>query len=981
MESRSGGVNFAAYSESVTGGDITWNNSTTKSTAPGTTAALGSRFCPSTGTTGTPAFTVQPTLVSGTTYLVEVTHTASSASTTIIAAITQTDCTGLPATTDGFQGGRGNGVAWYGIGYITTTTTTPTIKFAYSSGTLSRFYADAVRFTPVASPTTVVWSVNTAWVTPGNWVGGFVPSAANVAQPTATLPTASAGWSINIADTTQTPAGLKQTGPIEFPSTRTANMTFGNSSTTVSGTLQIWGATVNSVPNTVLRNASASAVVMTIQNVAQSGGSQTMALSFQTAGTASAVIDATKDIVISSVISTANNGITKIGAGTLTLTGNNTYTGRITVSAGTLKIGANGQGTAPGTFTANYYDLSGGATLNWTDLSTTTLNTFRGATITGSASIAVNDSAAILIHQAGIAGSGTLTAAGPGEYRLYQSGSGNDNTGFTGNINVTGGRFTVGTDLQLGAIPASAGGQTITLNGGTFSVNAGVISHANRSWVMGASGGTYNPTSDLEIAGPISGSGAMTKAGAAKLTLSGVNSSYGGAVVFTGGTLALGSDTALGTGSVNLNIAGGIIQSSSSSPRTLANAITLSANTVFGSSSSTTGDLIFNGTVTSGGLAKTLTISNSVTTLNGVITGTPSPASNANTKDGPGTLVIGNAANTTTKPTIVNAGTLRVSGNLSTSPSVTVNGGIVSGSGTLPTVVINNTGTISPGSSPGTLTTGAETWNGGGTYLWEVNNAGSDLISASALNIAATSGSKFTINVTALEALTGWDNTKATNWTLVASGSPITGFSEDKFTIVDNFSAFNSLGASGKFSVTTIGNNLVLAFSPINGVADAITRPNGAGTQVAITTLLGNDTINSGSKSISAVSPTSAAGGQIELDSTTVYYNPPASSNPSSDTFTYTLSDGNGNTATVTVTVTINGATQARELGISGTGVLSFNGLPNTAYQVQYTDNLDPGFTWTAFTPNVTTDSSGKGTFTDTTDPRPSTRYYRIVVP
>src|SRR3954462_14698398 len=36
--------------------------------------------------------------------------------------------------------------------------------------------------------------------------------------------------------------------------------------------------------------------------------------------------------------------------------------------------------------------------------------------------------------------------------------------------------------------------------------------------------------------------------------------------------------------------------------------------------------------------------------------------------------------------------------------------------------LVNLSGNISPGASPGTLTTGPSTWNGGAHYVWQVNN-------------------------------------------------------------------------------------------------------------------------------------------------------------------------------------------------------------------------------------------------------------------
>ena len=51
----------------------------------------------------------------------------------------------------------------------------------------------------------------------------------------------------------------------------------------------------------------------------------------------------------------------------------------------------------------------------------------------------------------------------------------------------------------------------------------------------------------------------------------------------------------------------------------------------------------------------------------------------------------------------------------------TVNaGGTLAGSGSFDALVEVN-GVISPGNSPGTMSTGTQTWNDGGSYLWEIN--------------------------------------------------------------------------------------------------------------------------------------------------------------------------------------------------------------------------------------------------------------------
>ena len=58
---------------------------------------------------------------------------------------------------------------------------------------------------------------------------------------------------------------------------------------------------------------------------------------------------------------------------------------------------------------------------------------------------------------------------------------------------------------------------------------------------------------------------------------------------------------------------------------------------------------------------------------------------------------------------IVNGGTLEVADGVDISSSgMTVSLGSI----------------ISPGNSPGTMSTGAQTWEDGGTYLWEINDSG-----------------------------------------------------------------------------------------------------------------------------------------------------------------------------------------------------------------------------------------------------------------
>jgi len=137
--------------------DSGFANSTLKSSAPPLTGSStqGSRYA----TAGTPFFAIQPTLpVAGGTYDVSLTHgSASSISDDIVVAVTQSGCTGLPATTTIFRQPGGN--TWESLGRMTAGpgVSVPTLTFTYSSGTLDalgngRMYSDAIKFVFVPPP-------------------------------------------------------------------------------------------------------------------------------------------------------------------------------------------------------------------------------------------------------------------------------------------------------------------------------------------------------------------------------------------------------------------------------------------------------------------------------------------------------------------------------------------------------------------------------------------------------------------------------------------------------------------------------------------------------------------------------------------------------------------------------------------------------------------------------------------------------------
>ena len=208
-----------------------------------------------------------------------------------------------------------------------------------------------------------------------------------------------------------------------------------------------------------------------------------------------------------------------------------------------------------------------------------------------------------------------------------------------------------------------------------------------------------------------------------------------------------------------------------------------------------------------------------------------------------GGLSIVNTAGTTilsgtgthTGPTIINGGTLVVNGT-NASSAVTINAtGILGGHGTVGSVTINSGGTISPGNSPGTLTTGNETWNGGGSYVWELNDATGtagtnwDLLSiGGSLDIAASgldAANTFTIYLTSLNGSNvgghpalNFDSLLDQSWVIATTTGAITGYSDGKFAI-DTSAFFNPTGPNSSWHLSVVpnggGNNLVLSYTAV----------------------------------------------------------------------------------------------------------------------------------------------------------------------
>jgi autotransporter-associated beta strand protein len=94
--------------------------------------------------------------------------------------------------------------------------------------------------------------------------------------------------------------------------------------------------------------------------------------------------------------------------------------------------------------------------------------------------------------------------------------------------------------------------------------------------------------------------------------------------------------------------------------------------------------------------------------------------------------------NTYTGPTFINAGTVKINGNQSQSPVTVANGATLGGSGTVGTITANGNGIISPGNSPGILTSSNVTFTATGNFTVELTGPNPGVGGYDQLNVRGT---------------------------------------------------------------------------------------------------------------------------------------------------------------------------------------------------------------------------------------------------
>lgn len=231
------------------------------------------------------------------------------------------------------------------------------------------------------------------------------------------------------------------------------------------------------------------------------------AITLGAAGGGLDIADAGNTFMVSQSLS-GNGGLAKLGAGTLVLTGANTYLGTTSVAGGKLQVG---DGATSGSIAGN-------------------------ADIQASGTLAFKRSDRV-VYDGTLSGSGNLRQEGGGTLVL------------TGDSTFTG-----TTTIATGSLQVGDGGASGTL-GGTVKINNGSL--------------IFNRATDSVFAGTLAGHGSVFKVGAARLALTGDSSGYAGLTVLSlgnlqvdgklGGTvLATTGTTVSGIGTLNqLNLGSG----------------------------------------------------------------------------------------------------------------------------------------------------------------------------------------------------------------------------------------------------------------------------------------------------------------------------------------------------------------------------------------------------------------------------------------
>jgi outer membrane autotransporter protein len=409
------------------------------------------------------------------------------------------------------------------------------------------------------------------------------------------------------------------------------------------------------------------------------------------------------DTTLLRAVAGAAGSLVKDGAGTLVLDAASTYGGGTTLMAGTIVLGDDGA-------------LGTGALL-----------------VAGDGNIESDDDARRIGNAVTIADGVTLTFSGGNDLNLngIVSGDGallvntdtvDDRLILSRNNTYGGGTTLVQGTIVLGANNALGTGDLTVTGSGAIQSNSDVRNVATNITIEAGATLSFTGSSDLRLRGVIDGDGALIvnpDEDADRLILTGTNT-YTGGTLLSSGTLVLGNDSALGTGT--LSLLGDATIESNDDERVVGNDVFLNP-------------------------ATTLTVAGvDDLELSGAIGG-----DGGLTLDGDMTLTL-SGDSTYLGDTNVNAGTLLLAGSITSAVNVN-DGGTFGGDGRMTGLLTNlSGGTVAPGAEPssiGTLAVDGDYDQQDGSRLsvtLGADDGSSDLLDVTG-NVTLAAGSTIAANV------------------------------------------------------------------------------------------------------------------------------------------------------------------------------------------------------------------------------------------
>ena len=520
--------------------------------------------------------------------------------------------------------------------------------------------------------------------------------------------------------------------------------------------------------------------------------------------------------------------VNQSGAGRTSLTGSNSFAGPLTITGGTLQVGAGGTaGTlGSGSIVNNSVlafartDAYGGPLLRSIggtgsvqllsgSLGLTGSNSYAGGTLVAAGSLSLSGTAAIAHPDAdfllGLASGtqATLSMFG-GRIDAYAVSFG-EAAGSRGIANVSGGVVS-GSGVYIGA----SGTGTVNVSGGVVNGSLAYIGSGTGAFgTLNVTGGTFGGRNMyVGYAAPgtvqLSGGGITVDEFAI-----GYGSSSSGLATVAGGTLSVGNSMSVGmsgVGGLRVSGSGVVIVANGAGIVTLATGSASAGSLEIGDS----GDpgTFTAGLVQAGSGSASVLFRHSSTGYTFATRLDGGPVGSVISGSGSVTLATGaltlTGSSTYTGPTFINGGRLVLdrAGILAASRSISIASGAVldvSGTGVggafqvaagqtlggagavAGSMTVGAGATIAPGMSPGALTvTENTTWLGGGNYNWQVADAaglagsltGWDLLRVSgSLTISSTAGNPFFINLWTLSGVAPDVSGSATNFNPLRSGT------------------------------------------------------------------------------------------------------------------------------------------------------------------------------------------------------------------